>query len=363
MRTRHPWLAVAVALGVAAPSEARAESVVARPYRGVTYIVHTETVPRAVVMHVALIDLRSPGISFAVTPRGGSRETVRQSTADFVREQQAQLGINVAFFDPVTVPASANPEVFLAGLHVSKGDVVSRFDPQPAPGFTPNQSYAIVSYAPALNIDANNRATIVHRDPSAPTNDRVVERVSLWNAISGSAQIITDGEITVPAYKDAAHPEGLLAPGGTANYSNANSWYNVVNARTAIGISRDGGTLVLFTVDRGGTSGMTVGEVARILKDDYGCYQALNLDGGGSTSMALRDPESGMVSVVNVSADGNYREGRPAGANLAVFAGPWPEPETVPATLPVAPADPMIVLAVAAGLALLMAMVSGRATK
>jgi hypothetical protein len=306
--------------------QAAAEAIVTRPYDGMTYIVRTETAPRSLTMHILLVDLRRPGISFAVTAASGKRETTRQSTPDFVRQQNAQAGINVAFFDPVAVPATANPEVFLAGLHVSAGQVVSPFDPQPAPGFVPNQSYAIVSYAPALNIDSQNRATIIHRNPARPGNDRPLEDVHLWNAISGSAQIITDGRITVPFYKDAAHPDGLLTPGGNANYGNANSWYNLLNARTAIGITRDGRTLVLFTVDRGTNSGMSVSEVARLLLEDYGCHQALSLDGGGSTSMALRDPETGEVRAVNKSSDANYAEGRPAGANLAVFARPRPHP-------------------------------------
>src|SRR6185295_14881917 len=109
-----PRFILGIALGALARA-AFAESIVTHPYQGITYIVRRETSPRALAMHVALIDLQEKGISIAVTPHSGTRETTRQTTPDFVRLQNAQLGINVAFFDPVAVPASANPDVFLAG--------------------------------------------------------------------------------------------------------------------------------------------------------------------------------------------------------------------------------------------------------
>ncbi len=65
---------------------------------------------------------------------------------------------------------------------------------------------------------------------------------------------------------------------------------------------------------------MTVGEVARTLIDDYGVWQALNLDGGGSTSMALQDPITHTWSLVNAASDNPA--GRAVGSSLAVFAQP-----------------------------------------
>ena len=40
---------------------------------------------------------------------------------------------------------------------------------------------------------------------------------------------------------------------------------------------------------------------------DLGCTDALNLDGGGSTEMALRDPGTGQLVVVNRPSDGHER--------------------------------------------------------
>lgn len=68
--------------------------------------------------------------------------------------------------------------------------------------------------------------------------------------------------------------------------------------RTAIGFSRDSATLFLVTVDgRSAKSvGMTTVELADLLID-LGAWQAMNFDGGGSTTMVVQD------SVVNSPTD------------------------------------------------------------
>lgn len=226
-----------------------------------------------------------------------------------LRRTHAQIAINGHFFLPFP---STDTEAWLVGFAVSEGRVFSAFE-------TPEQSYAIVANAPALNVDSRNRASIVHRDPADADGRRVLESVELWTTVAGSAQIVTDGQVTIPVYRDASHPAGALTPGGPRNYSNENSWYDVVTARSAIGLSRDRRTLTLFVVDaRGGSEGMRVGEVAGVLRSDYGVWDALNLDGGGSSSLAMADPAGGEPALVNVSSDNPL--GRSVGSSLAVFA-------------------------------------------
>jgi hypothetical protein len=187
-----------------------------------------------------------------------------------LNQEHAQVSLNAHFFLPFP---SSDPNADLIGLAASEGNVYSRCE-------QPVQSYALVANAPAINFDRENRATIIHCDDGTTAG--------LWNTLAGSAQIVTNGVVTVPTYKDAEHPDGQLTP--NADYSNARSWYNLPRARTAIGLTRDNGTLILFTAEAGRsgeTSGMTVGEVANVLVKDYGVYNALNLDGGGSTSLAI----------------------------------------------------------------------------
>jgi hypothetical protein len=276
-----------------------AADTVQHPFRGVTYIERVETAPRALRMHVVTIDLAAPGIAFKLSPPGGNLETVRQTTLDFLLQEHAQIAINAHYFLPWP---SSSPDASLVGFAASNGTVYSAFE-------VPRQSYALAPYAPALNIDAENHASIVHRDPAFADGKHILEPVKVWNAVSGSAQIVTGGETTIPEYA----PRGVLQPGGPNAYSNAKSWYAQINARSAIGISKDGVTLVLFTVDaRGGSAGMSVGEVADLLIEDYGVYQALNLDGGGSTTLAVDG------RIVNVSSDNP--KGRKVGSSLTVFA-------------------------------------------
>jgi exopolysaccharide biosynthesis protein len=144
--------------------------------------------------------------------------------------------------------------------------------------------------------------------------------VNIGNAVAGSAQIVTNGVNTVPHYSGPENLLALLTPGGPNRYSNSKSWYDVLQARTAIGLSQDHRTLYLFTVDvRGGSAGMSLPEVAEMLIRE-GVYQALNLDGGGSTTMAMENPETHVRSIVNVSSDNP--NGRSVGSSLAVFASP-----------------------------------------
>jgi hypothetical protein len=244
-----------------------------------------------------------------LSPPAGPREAIRQTTVDFMSSSGAQVAVNAHFFLPWP---STDPYADAVGFGASEGRVFSPFE-------SPVQSYALVANAPAVNIDRDNHATIVHRDPADPSGTRVLESVTIWTAVAGSAQILTNGVVTIPTYADEEHPEAELVPGGPGQYSSSRSWYDVLNARSAIGMSRDGRTLTLFTVDtRGGSAGMNVREVAECLARDFGVWNALNLDGGGSTSLAMVDPATGRPALVNVSSDNPA--GRAVATSLAVFA-------------------------------------------
>ena len=298
MRFRSPFITGALVLAWLA--QLPAGTVSTAPWEGVTHIVRTEDQPRSVSIHIVKIDLTTVGLSFKLTPPSGSRETVRQTTLEFLKQEKAQIALNGHFFTPFP---SAEMDSFLVGFAASGGRMYSDFEQA-------EQSYAIVANAPALNIDEENHASIVTVETAAGTK--------IGNAVSGSAQIITKGVVTVPYYRDADNPEGLLIPGGPGNYLNSRSWYDVPNARSVIGLSEDGKTLFLFTVDRaGGSQGMKVSEAAELLVKEYGVFEALNLDGGGSTTLAMEDSETREAKIVNVSSD-NPR-GRAVASSLAVF--------------------------------------------
>ena len=293
------------------------------PYLGVIHIARTGSIPdfpRDVKIHVVTIDTKAPFISFKFTPHSGTRDTIRQTTLQYLNTQGAQLAINGSFFIPFP---STDLNAGLVGFAASNGTAYSPFE-------LPTQNYALVRDSPAINIDLNNNVSIVHRDPAFSDGTcyglcqvvdglHVLENVTLWNAFAGSAQIVTNGVKTIPCYVDATHPDCQLVGPGPANYSNSNSWYELTNARTSIGLGCDNKTLVFFTVDNaGGSRGMRVSEVADLLIRDYGVCNALNMDGGGSTSLAIADPVTGIGSFVNTSSDNP--NGRTNASGLAVFA-------------------------------------------
>jgi hypothetical protein len=310
----HLVLAVAAGLaagqpGAATPAAPRVRVVAA--YDGVRYVEHVETEGRRLRLHVAQIDLGTPGLRLLLSPAGGGREAIRETTLDFVRRQGAQFGVNGHFFLPFP---SEDGEAWVIGLAASEGHVYSAFE-------TPEQSFAIVPDAPALAIDRRNRARIVHRDRRDPSGRRVREGGTLWTAVAGSAQIVTDGAVTVPEYRTPSQPRGQLLPGLNGRYAAGSSWYDVANARTVVGLSRDRRRLTLAVVERSPISdGLAVGEVARRLVRDFAVWNALNLDGGGSSTMVWQHPESGEYALLNISADSP--QGRRVATSLAVFAPP-----------------------------------------
>jgi hypothetical protein len=323
--TKHAarLLGFAVWLVLAQNVRAADVSTVAYPFLGVTHITRVGTAPdfpRNVKIHVVKIDLSAEFLSVEFTPHSGTRDTIRQTTLQYLNSLGAQVAINGSFFLPFP---SSDFNAALVGFAASNGTVYSPFE-------LPTQNYALVGDSPAINIDPNNNASIVHRDPvfsdgtcyglcQAVDGLHVLENVIVWNAFSGSAQIVTNGVTTIPCYVDETHPACALVGPGPANYSNSHSWYELVNARTAIGLGCDNNSLVLFTVDAiDGSSGMTVSEVADLLIRDYNVCNALNMDGGGSTSLAMVDPATGIGALVNSSSDNP--NGRANASGLAVFA-------------------------------------------
>ena len=127
----------------------------------------------------------------------------------------------------------------------------------------------------------NGRATIIQTDSAR-----------LWERTLPDSNIMTAGPLLIHHGKDLPMRNDL-------------SFVNKRHNRTAVGIRPDG-TLMLLTVD-GRTrhsEGMTLDELTATLRW-LGCSEALNLDGGGSTTMYVRDcPHNGIVN--HPSDNGRY---------------------------------------------------------
>ena len=109
---------------------------------------------------------------------------------------------------------------------------------------------------------------------------------------------------------------GAILPGVDSGGSFATSRH----PRTAVGIARAGQRLILVTVDgrqKPYSDGMTLREIAEVMRA-LGADDAINLDGGGSTTMVIANA-SGIPSVVNKPSDPAGE--RPVGNALAIVRG------------------------------------------
>ncbi len=248
--------------------------------------------PRPLNINCLQIDIQTPGIFFYTTPRAPEwqenvSETIRQTTRQFMLEARRQgkpmiVAINADYWTN-WIPATWNQQLpaNLGGLAVSEGELVS-----PAAG-TPS---FIVYKDGRVEIAVTNKDTDIS---------------SIHTAVSGFAIVLKEGEIV--GTQEALHP------------------------RTAIGISADGRYVYLLTIDgrQAASGGASYPELAAWLKY-FGAYTGLNLDGGGSTTMAYWDPQKegeDKSSLLNVPVGGGrvYSE-RAVANNLGVCYAPPQEP-------------------------------------
>jgi hypothetical protein len=117
----------------------------------------------------------------------------------------------------------------------------------------------------------------------------------------------------------------LLVDGVVEAYAPTNDHANLRHPRTAVGLSADGDTLYLVTVDgrTAEAAGMSCTELAQTLAA-LGAHNAINLDGGGSTTLwTPGEPHSGIVNYP--SDNGVYDHlGQRGGANALVVSSTAP---------------------------------------
>jgi Phosphodiester glycosidase len=309
----RPVFAAAILIALVAPVWAIPVST--NPYLGITRVTDSFTLPapsdqtpgsglgtHTANVNVISIDLRAPGIGFKLSPDNGVApgETLTQTTLSFLSQENAQLAVNAHFFN-FTTNAAVNTT--LTGFAASNGTVYSAFEAAPlANALLP---YALTANAPGINISATNVAQIVN---VGATQTTLAGGVIPYNTVTGSDQVITNGVKSLPTVVTAvtgAHQivTKTVPPFGAPPLGN---WYtDQIAARTALGLSQDNSTLFIFTVDAaGGSIGMTVSEEVDYLLGSYNVYNLINLDGGGSTTLAMEDPITHIDRIINSASGG-----------------------------------------------------------
>ncbi|CAN5636618.1 hypothetical protein BH09PLA1_BH09PLA1_17700 [soil metagenome] len=223
-------------------------------------------------IHVIHVDLTDPRVRVRVCSGGddpdgdGPWQTTLRSASQTAEQNNLFCAVNGNFF-------AAKESRKLAGRTI--------------PYFSGNWSRAwgwAMSDGKLWGDDPGSRCSLLIDRAGHATIDRLPEHVpeGACQIVTGSELIVTDGKITSNG-KDRA-------------------------PRTSVGIDRAGRTLVLVVVDGRKldySAGMTSGELAQELIN-LGCDRAIMLDGGGSSTMVMRDPlDEHVVRVVNQPSDGH----------------------------------------------------------
>ncbi|MBN2241053.1 MAG: phosphodiester glycosidase family protein [Acidobacteria bacterium] len=196
----------------------------------------------------------------------GPAESRLTQPADLFREFRALAAVNANAFAGVNGDGAAFPRWFegqpvdMHGLVASRGITVSPVEG----GRTP------------FWIDAGGNPHI--GDPAGAGS--ALEAVSDW-----FSPLLVQSRIVPDASDTALHP------------------------RTALGFDDSGAWLLLVVVDGrqpGFSEGVTLYELAEMLQSE-GCTESINLDGGGSSIMLIRESEGDAVRTLNSPSGGAHR--------------------------------------------------------
>ncbi len=228
------------------------------------------------------VDLANPDVAIEFPYVADSREQI--STMIPRQAPDAVAGINGTYFNTRT------------GGHVTylrvDGEEVPRASPPWAPWIDEG----------ALGMDNGGNAAMVEEPGGG------------WPAETGYTDLLACGPLLI--IDDTIPASDLNSIGGHCSDR---------HPRSAVGITGDG-RLILLTVD-GRTemsAGMTCEELAQVM-EDLGCGDALNLDGGGSTTLwGSGEPYSGVLNFPSDNGTFDHEGERACSNAIAIISEPAP---------------------------------------
>ena len=210
-------------------------------FRGVEMCEGSTKVPRLLQVRAVRVNLREPTIDFLITPRigNGTNAWGGRTTSEFLTEFKCQVALNGSIFD-VFAKKRGDP-MHVEGLSLSRGDF-----------------YLSTNRWDALLIGTNRQAWLARSAADAP---------GAYNGLSGFYALLINGK--------------------------NNGGMGTRHPRSAVGVSRNGRYLILMAIDgrqAGYSESASTGETAEWIRK-LGAYNALNLDGGGSTALVIEGPD------------------------------------------------------------------------
>lgn len=219
---------------------------------GIHYRRFSRTEPRPFVVHVATVELATPGLSLVPTGGAVGGCIPARTTSAFLDEHRVRLAINTQFFYPcpdMEHPEELTPGQLLrpVGRAAVAGEVII--------GRRWNGNTVFI---------AEDGVVTLFEPPTRP-----------YHAFSGRYRLVAEGQAT-------AADDGMLAP------------------RIALGFDAGRRRMTVVLVDgrqRGYSEGVTLPELSALLVE-LGVHDAIELDGGGSATLVTAD-EDGEPRVLN----------------------------------------------------------------
>lgn len=267
----------ALCCGFALPGRAQNGFSNPQPYPAVRYEHRTGLIPPQRI-EIVRIDLSDPNVEVRVAAGGadpdgdGPYQTTLQTPTTIAARERFEVAVNGDFF-------GAKKTVDVEGE--KSGYVADKWALAIGPAATDGYIWAPASSGarPALILDAAMQA-----------------RLAIIKEVPGDARQVIAG----------SH---ILLSNGRISVADAPGFIRTRHPRTAVGIADNGETLVLVVVDgrrAEQATGMSLPELAQLMLE-IGCRDALNLDGGGSSELVIRDPRNGQLQVVNRPSDNRER--------------------------------------------------------
>jgi hypothetical protein len=267
-------------------------------FKGIVYQREARSLPRPNLIHIITIDLTAPGIKLLVTPGLSSPrmqqlpglsapipvELPARTTSEFLNEFKLQVAVNANFHYP-------SRDNGLGDFYPHTGDMVNLV------GQAISNSLEYSASEPnwsVLCISTTKQAKIMASGKCPSGTDQ---------AVAGSAMLVDRGQ-AVSVDKNAPDNNGLLP-------------------RTVVAIDEAGNKLWLVIVDGRQpfySEGVTLAELSQILVE-LGVYSAVNLDGGGSVSLVVAQPQGAKLLNSAVRNRIPMRQ-RPVGNHLGIYAQP-----------------------------------------
>lgn len=232
-------------------------------------------------LFIAEVDLQNPHLHLRVAPggpdpdgTGGWQTTLLEPTKIAARENFA-LVVNGDFFLARGVNDGEGTNAHFHARQWARAE---------GPAMTDGRTWSTCTNArPCL---------VVHQNGTVDFESLARPEADDWEVIGGGPMLVHAGQ-ALPATKDFALKHRA----------------NVRHPRTVVGLNPAGTKLIILVVEGRKprvATGMTYTELAAEMVR-LGCQEALNLDGGGSTLLAIQDPKSGRLKILNRPTDGHER--------------------------------------------------------